>query len=88
MPNLEILTDDVRCSHASAVGPVDEEQLYYLESRGIPPVAAERLIVLGFLGEVLDRLPARRWWPACGPPSPAASLATSAPATTDAGSGR
>jgi Fe-S cluster assembly protein SufD len=57
VPNLEILTDDVRCSHASAVGPVDEEQLYYMESRGIPPVAAERLIVLGFLGEVLDRLP-------------------------------
>ncbi len=57
VPNLEILTDDVRCSHASAVGPVDEEQLYYLESRGVPPVAAERLIVLGFLGEVLDRLP-------------------------------
>jgi len=57
VPNLEILTDDVKCSHASAVGPVDEEQLYYMESRGIPPVAAERLIVLGFLGEVLDRLP-------------------------------
>ncbi|HEX7276170.1 MAG TPA: Fe-S cluster assembly protein SufD, partial [Acidimicrobiales bacterium] len=57
VPNLEILTDDVSCSHASAVGPVDEEQLYYLESRGVPPVAAERLIVMGFLGEVLDRLP-------------------------------
>ncbi len=57
VPNLEILTDDVRCSHASAVGPVDEEQLYYLESRGVPPVQAERLIVMGFLGEVLDRLP-------------------------------
>jgi Fe-S cluster assembly protein SufD len=57
VPNLEILTDDVSCSHASAVGPVDEEQLYFLESRGIPPVVAERLIVLGFLGEVLDRLP-------------------------------
>ena len=58
VPNLEIETDDVRCSHASAVGPLDEEQLYYLESRGIPPATAERLIVLGFLGEVLDRLPA------------------------------
>ena len=57
VPNLEILTDDVSCSHASAVGPVDEDQLYYLESRGVPPVAAERLIVMGFLGEVLDRLP-------------------------------
>lgn len=57
VPNLEIETDDVRCSHASAVGPIDEEQLYYLESRGIPPQVAERLIVLGFLSEILDKLP-------------------------------
>ena len=57
VPNLEIETNDVRCSHASAVGPIDEEQLYYLESRGVPPGAAERLIVLGFFTEVLDRLP-------------------------------
>jgi Fe-S cluster assembly protein SufD len=57
VPNLEIETNDVRCSHASAVGPIDEEQLYYLESRGVPPAAAERLIVLGFFSEVLDRLP-------------------------------
>jgi len=57
VPNLEIETNDVVCSHASAVGPVDEEQRYYLESRGIPPKVAERLIVLGFFGEVLDRLP-------------------------------
>jgi len=58
VPNLEIETDDVRCSHASAVGPIDEDQLYYLESRGVPPEMAERLIVLGFFGEVLDRIPA------------------------------
>jgi Fe-S cluster assembly protein SufD len=57
VPNLEIETNDVKCSHASAVGPIDEEQLYYLESRGVPPDAAERLIVLGFFSEVLDRLP-------------------------------
>jgi Fe-S cluster assembly protein SufD len=57
VPNLEIETNDVVCSHASAVGPIDEEQRYYLESRGIPPEVAERLIVLGFFGEVLDRLP-------------------------------
>jgi Fe-S cluster assembly protein SufD len=57
VPTLEIETDDVRCSHASAVGPVDEEQRYYLESRGVPPDVAERLIVLGFFSEVLDRLP-------------------------------
>jgi Fe-S cluster assembly protein SufD len=57
VPNLEIETNDVVCSHASAVGPIDEEQRYYLESRGIPPEVAERLIVLGFFNEVLDRLP-------------------------------
>jgi Fe-S cluster assembly protein SufD len=57
VPNLEIETNDVRCSHASAVGPIDEEQRYYLESRGVPPEVAERLIVLGFFSEVLERLP-------------------------------
>jgi Fe-S cluster assembly protein SufD len=57
VPNLEIEANDVRCSHASAVGPIDEEQRFYLESRGIEPTVAERLIVLGFFGEVLDRLP-------------------------------
>ncbi|HEX2042629.1 MAG TPA: Fe-S cluster assembly protein SufD [Acidimicrobiales bacterium] len=57
VPNLEIDTNDVRCSHASAVGPIDEDQRYYLETRGIPPAVVERLIVLGFFGEVLDRLP-------------------------------
>jgi Fe-S cluster assembly protein SufD len=57
VPNLEIETDDVRCSHASAVGPIDDEHRYYLESRGVPPEVAERLIVLGFFSEVLDRLP-------------------------------
>jgi Fe-S cluster assembly protein SufD len=56
VPNLEIENNDVRCSHASAVGPVDEDQLYYLESRGVPPARAERLIVLGFFEEVLERL--------------------------------
>ncbi len=47
----------MRCSHASAVGPIEDEQRYYLESRGVPPDVAERLIVLGFLGEVIDELP-------------------------------
>jgi Fe-S cluster assembly protein SufD len=57
VPNLEIEANDVRCSHASAVGPIDEEQRFYLESRGVKPEVAERLIVLGFFSEVLDRLP-------------------------------
>ena len=57
VPNLEIEENDVRCSHASAVGPVDEDQLYYLESRGVPTPVAERLIVLGFLQEVVSSIP-------------------------------
>jgi Fe-S cluster assembly protein SufD len=57
VPNLVIENNDVRCSHASAVGPVDEEQRFYLESRGVPTDDAERLIVSGFFDEVLTRLP-------------------------------
>ena len=57
-PILEILNNDiVRCSHGATVGPVDPEHLFYLESRGIPKPVAERMLVQGFLGEVLDRLP-------------------------------
>lgn len=58
VPNLEIETNDVKCSHASTIGPIDEEQRFYLESRGIPPETAERLVVLGFFDEVLAQLPA------------------------------
>ena len=57
VPNLEIEDNDVKCSHASAVGPVDEEQLYYLESRGVPPEVARRLIVLGFFQDLLRLAP-------------------------------
>ncbi|MFN8024036.1 MAG: Fe-S cluster assembly protein SufD [Acidimicrobiales bacterium] len=57
VPNLDIETNDVKCSHASTVGPIDEEQRFYLESRGIPPEVAERLVVLGFFDEVLEQLP-------------------------------
>lgn len=57
IPNLEIEANDVRCSHASAVGPIDEDQLYYLQSRGVPPDTAERLIVFGFFEDVISRLP-------------------------------
>jgi Fe-S cluster assembly protein SufD len=58
VPNLEIETNDVKCSHASTVGPIDEDQRFYLESRGIDPSVAERLVVLGFFDEVLSQLPA------------------------------
>jgi Fe-S cluster assembly protein SufD len=57
VPNLEIEDNDVRCSHASAVGPISVDQRFYLESRGVPAVVADRLIALGFLDEVLDQLP-------------------------------
>ena len=57
VPNLDIRTNDVKCSHASTVGPIDEEQRFYLESRGIEPSVAERLVVLGFFDEVLQQLP-------------------------------
>jgi Fe-S cluster assembly protein SufD len=57
-PVLEILTNDViRVSHGATAGPVDEEQLYYLETRGIPRPKAEDLLIWGFLGQVLDRVP-------------------------------
>ncbi len=57
VPNLEIENNDVKCSHASTVGPIDVDQRFYLESRGVPTRAAERLIVTGFFDEVLERLP-------------------------------
>ncbi len=59
VPNLDIRTNDVKCSHASTVGPIDEEQRFYLESRGVRPEVAERLVVLGFFDEVLMQLPAQ-----------------------------
>jgi Fe-S cluster assembly protein SufD len=56
IPNLEIEANDVRCGHAASVGPVDEDAVFYAESRGIPHDDAERLIVSGFFQEVLDRV--------------------------------
>jgi Fe-S cluster assembly protein SufD len=57
LPNLEIEADDVKCSHGATVGQLDENALFYLMSRGLSRERAERLVVLGFLGEVLQRLP-------------------------------
>lgn len=57
VPNLEILCDDVICGHGSAVGPLEEEPLYYLMSRGLPKSRASRLLVHGFFEEALNRLP-------------------------------
>ncbi|MFM8015730.1 MAG: SufB/SufD family protein, partial [Actinomycetota bacterium] len=51
VPNLEIETNDVKCNHASTVGPINDEQRFYLESRGIRPEIAERLVVFGFFAD-------------------------------------
>ncbi len=60
LPILDIEENDVRCSHASSVGPVSEDQRYYLESRGLSPEVAERLIVLGFFDDIVERAPVSR----------------------------
>ncbi|MDH3731762.1 MAG: Fe-S cluster assembly protein SufD, partial [Acidimicrobiia bacterium] len=57
VPNLEILANDVKCGHASTVGPLDEEQRYYLMSRGLERSRADRLQVRGFFEEAIKRLP-------------------------------
>lgn len=57
VPNLEILCDDVICGHGSSVGPLEQEHLYYLQSRGLSKERAERLLIKGFFREVIDRLP-------------------------------
>lgn len=55
-PELEIENNDVRCSHAASVGQIDENEVFYLQSRGIDREAAEQLIVSGFFQEVLGRV--------------------------------
>jgi Fe-S cluster assembly protein SufD len=58
IPVLEIEAYDVlRCSHGATAGPLDEDQRFYLESRGIPPAEAQQLLVEAFFREVIDRLP-------------------------------
>ena len=56
IPGLEILANDVRCTHGATLGQVDREQLFYLMSRGLSRSEAERLIVRGFFQDVLDRI--------------------------------
>jgi len=57
IPMLEIDNNDVRCTHGATVGPVDPEHLFYLRSRGIPEATAKRMLIQGFFGDVLDRIP-------------------------------
>ncbi len=55
LPGLEILADRVRCSHGSASAPMDEEQLFYMTSRGIPRREAQLLVAEGFLADALEK---------------------------------
>jgi Fe-S cluster assembly protein SufD len=60
-PQLEIFADDVRCTHGATVGQIDQEALFYMQSRGIPAGEARQLLVHAFAGEVLDLM---KWQPA------------------------
>jgi Fe-S cluster assembly protein SufD len=57
IPQLEINANDVRCSHGSTTGPVDQQQLFYLRSRGLSKEQAEKMLVTAFLEDVLSRVP-------------------------------
>ena len=57
IPGLEILADDVRCTHGATVGKLEQEPLFYLKSRGIPQQDAERLVVEGFFDPIMQRIP-------------------------------
>jgi len=57
IPKLEIEANDVRCSHGATVGPIDQEQVFYLMTRGLPRPIAERMIVEGFFEQVMEKIP-------------------------------
>jgi Fe-S cluster assembly protein SufD len=57
IPGLEILADDVRCTHGATVGRIEKEPVFYLKSRGIPQIEAERLVVEGFFDPIMQRIP-------------------------------
>lgn len=57
IPGLEIMADDVRCTHGATVSQLEEEPIYYLMTRGLPRSVAERLVVDGFFGQIMERIP-------------------------------
>lgn len=57
IPGLEILVDDVKCSHSATIGDIDSDQIYYLESRGISKKEAEMLIITGFFEPIIQGIP-------------------------------
>ena len=60
MPGLEILNDDVRCTHGATTGQIDQDQLFYLMARGIDPRTGAQLLAYGFFEEVIARLPEKK----------------------------
>jgi Fe-S cluster assembly protein SufD len=55
-PQLEILADDVKCAHGAAVGQIEEDEMFYLETRGIHPDLARNLLTYGFAEEVINKI--------------------------------
>ena len=55
IPGLEILANDVRCTHAAAIAQIDKDQLFYLRSRGLGEPVAQRLVIEGFMAELVER---------------------------------
>jgi len=60
IPGLEIMADDVRCTHGATVGQLEEEPIFYLMSRGLPRAEAERMVIDGFFTPIMDRIPFER----------------------------
>ena len=56
LPGLEILAKDVKCSHGATTGRLDESELFYMQTRGIPPAEAKRLLVFGFFEEIIEKI--------------------------------
>jgi Fe-S cluster assembly protein SufD len=56
-PQLEIFADDVKCAHGAAIGQLDQDQLFYLRSRGLTERQARNLLTYAFAAEVVERIP-------------------------------
>jgi len=56
-PQLEIYADDVKCTHGATIGQLNEEEIFYLRSRGVPKKLASKMLARGFVDDILDRLP-------------------------------
>ena len=56
-PQLEIFADDVKCAHGSTIGQLDNEEVFYLKSRGLSDSVARNLLTYAFGAEIIDRIP-------------------------------